>query len=180
MSPQVPEGRRKYRMLLSVLGTAAFLVIVPGLVIGVVPWLTSGWRTHARFPGSVSLRILGGLLILAGIVVLLNCFARFALQGLGTPAPAYPTAHLVVKGFYQYVRNPMYVSVLAALLGQSLLFLSSGILIYALVVLLFVHLFILLYEEPTLRNTFGEEYATYCANVPRWLPRLTPWRADHS
>lgn len=107
--------------------------------------------------------------------MLLDSFLRFALQGLGTPAPILPTKHLVVTGLYRYVRNPMYVGVTATILGQALLFGNIQLLEYGLFVWLAFHLFVLGYEEPTLRSSFGEEYREFCANVPRWVPRLKAW-----
>ncbi len=107
--------------------------------------------------------------------MLLDSFARFAIEGLGTPAPVFPTRHLVVTGWYRYVRNPMYVAVVSIIVGQALLFGSITLLEYGALVWLFFHLFVLAYEEPTMRATFGEEYRLYCANVPRWIPRLSPW-----
>ena len=104
--------------------------------------------------------------------MLLDSFARFALQGLGTPAPVAPPKHLVVTGLYRRVRNPMYVGVLAAVSGQALLFGSVRLLEYALLLGLAVHSFVFFYEEPTLRKQFGEEYERYRASVPRWIPRL--------
>lgn len=166
------------RRVFSVLVTAAFLLLAPGTVVGFVPWWISGWRVHAPFPGFALLRIIGVILIVAGIPVLLESFARFALQGIGTPVPLFPTQHLVVKGFYRFVRNPMYVSVLAVILGQALLLGNVGILEYAACAWLIVHLFVIGYEEPTLRKTFGAEYQTFCSHVPRWIPRLRPWCED--
>jgi protein-S-isoprenylcysteine O-methyltransferase Ste14 len=116
----------------------------------------------------------------AGLPVLLDSFGRFALQGLGTPAPIFPTSHLVVSGLFRYVRNPMYVAVLSLILGQGLFFGSVRILEYGSAVWLAFFLFVFLYEEPTLRNSFGGEYKEYCANVPRWIPRLRPWRGSPS
>jgi protein-S-isoprenylcysteine O-methyltransferase Ste14 len=110
------------------------------------------------------------------VLGLLESFARFALQGLGTPAPVFPTRRLVVTGVYRYVRNPMYVAVAAIILGQALLFGSVALLEYGAVVWLMFHLFVLLYEEPTLRGVFGSDYEAFRAAVPRWIPRLTPWR----
>jgi protein-S-isoprenylcysteine O-methyltransferase Ste14 len=115
------------------------------------------------------------LLIAAGLPVLLDSFARFALQGLGTPAPVFPTQHLVVSGLFRYVRNPMYVAVEGLILGQGLLFGSVGVLEYGIAVAAGFCFFVLLYEEPTLRKSFGAEYDEFCANVPRWIPRLRPW-----
>jgi protein-S-isoprenylcysteine O-methyltransferase Ste14 len=171
------DGR--LRRVFSVVGTAVFLILAPGTFDGFVPWWISRWRVHAPFPGFVTLRVVGVLLVAAGILVVLDSFARFALQGLGTPAPVMPTKHLVVQGFYRYVRNPMYVAVVSIVLGQAAFFGSLSLLMYGLCAWLITHLFVLIYEEPTLRKTFGAEYATYCANVPRWIPRLTPWRAGN-
>jgi protein-S-isoprenylcysteine O-methyltransferase Ste14 len=126
--------------------------------------------------GISSLRIVGALFIAAGIPVFLDSFARFALQGLGTPAPIFPTRHLVVSGLFRYVRNPMYVAVLTQIFGQGMFFGNLRILQYGVAVWLGFYLFVLLYEEPTLRRTFGLEYEEFCANVPRWIPRFRPWR----
>jgi protein-S-isoprenylcysteine O-methyltransferase Ste14 len=116
----------------------------------------------------------GALLVAMGLIGLLNSFVRFALQGLGTPAPVFPTRHLVVAGLYRYVRNPMYIAVVMSILGQALIFGNTGLLEYGGIVWLLFHLFVLLYEEPALRATFGAEYDSFCAEVPRWIPRLTP------
>lgn len=157
----------------SLLGSAAFLVAAPGVVAGLVPWWISGWR--ARPPLSSALPVLGAVLILLGAAGLLACFARFALQGRGTPAPIAPTERLVVTGLYRHVRNPMYVAVTALILGQALLFGHPGLVAYGALVWVAFHAFVLTYEEPTLRRSFPDQYAAYVRNVPRWLPRLTPW-----
>src|SRR5262249_45432439 len=98
------------------------------------------------------------------------------VQGLGTPAPVAPTRNLVVTGLYRYVRNPMYVGVLAAIVGQAFLFGSVPLMGYALLVWLCFFAFVVLYEEPTLQSTYGASYERYRANVPRWWPRVTPWQ----
>jgi len=162
------------RKVWAVLGSAVFLVLAPGIVAGLVPWWISGRGadTHSlEWP----LRGLGAVLIAAGVLVLLDSFVRFALQGIGTPAPVFPTRHLVVTGLYRYVRNPMYVAVFAVILGQSLVLGNVRVLGYAALVWLAFHLFVLAYEEPTLRKKYGEEYKTLCKHVPRWIPRLSPW-----
>lgn len=171
-----PGVEDRSRRVFSILGTAAFLVLAPGTVAGFVPWWISRWRVHAPFPGFTLLRVIGAVLIVAGIPVLLDCFARFALQGIGTPAPVFPTARLVIKGAYRFVRNPMYVSVLAVLLGQALFLGSIGVAGYATCAWLVAHLFVIGYEEPTLLKSYGVEYETYRAHVPRWIPRFSPWR----
>ena len=130
---------------------------------------------HSPFLNFFPIRIAGVLLILIGLPGLLDSFARFALKGLGTPAPVFPTRHLVVTGLYRYVRNPMYVSVVSLIVGQGLLLGNIRVLEYGVLVWLTFHLFVLLYEEPALRSTFGAEYEIFCANVPRWIPRLKAW-----
>lgn len=163
------------RRLGAVLGSAIFLVIAPGIVAGYVPWRICNWHVASPLLGISVLRIVGIFLILAGLPVLLESFVRFALKGLGTPAPVFPTKHLVVSGLYRYVRNPMYVAVLTLIFGQGLFFGSVRVLEYGLAVWLAFHLFVLFYEEPTLRRTFGAEYQEFCTHVPRWIPRLHPW-----
>jgi protein-S-isoprenylcysteine O-methyltransferase Ste14 len=152
----------------SILGSAVFLVVAPGTVAGLIPWLISGWRMDAT---PLALRIAGVLLVAAGLPVLLDSFRRFAVEGLGTPAPPLPTRHLVVGGLYRHVRNPMYVAVVATILGQGLLLGNRAVLAYGAAAWLFFHAFVLLYEEPKLRRTFGAEYDAFCARVPRWIPR---------
>src|SRR5437773_10877783 len=126
------------------------------------------------------LRVIGVLFILLGLAVLLDSFARFALQGLGTPAPPFPTRHLVVTGLYRYVRNPMYVAVVGLIAGQALLLGNRALLFYAIIVWMAFQIFVLLYEEPVLRKTYTAEYEVFCRNVPRWIPRLSAWNAPPS
>ncbi len=140
------------------------------------PGGSPGGNIQSPFLGFTAFRLVGVLLIIAGIPILLESFGRFALQGIGTPAPVLPPHHLVVKGFYRYVRNPMYVAVVSLILGQALLFGSVPTLEYGAFVWSAMHLFVLIYEEPTLRKSFAAEYETFCAHVPRWVPRLSPWR----
>ncbi len=164
------------RRILAILGSAIFLVIAPGIVAAYVPWRICRWQVGPSLLGILSFRLVGMLLIAAGLPVLLDSFARFALQGLGTPAPVFPTRYLVVSGLFRFVRNPMYVAVVSLILGQGLLFGSIRILEYGIAVWLGFCLFVLLSEEPTLRKHFGSEYEEFCANVSRWIPRFRPWR----
>jgi len=122
------------RRILAILGSAMFLVIAPGIVAGYVPWRICRWNLGAPLPGISSLRLVGALLIVAGLPILLDSFARFVLEGLGTPAPVYPTRHLVVSGLYRYVRNPMYVAVVSLILGQGLVFGSIRVFEYGIAV----------------------------------------------
>jgi protein-S-isoprenylcysteine O-methyltransferase Ste14 len=166
------------RRLLAILGSVIFLLIAPVTVVGWIPYWISRWQMQLDFGDFTILRVVGVVLILAGVPVLLDSFARFAIQGLGTPAPVFPTRNLVVQGLYRYVRNPMYVALLLVVTGQALFFGNLHLLEYGAIVWLFTHLFVVLYEEPKLRATFDDEYKTFCAHVPRWIPRLRPW--DHS
>ena len=163
------------RRMVAILGSLCFLLLAPGVVAGVVPRWISHWQMGPPLLGISALRGLGVVLIIAAVPLLLDSFARFAIQGLGTPAPVFPTKHLVVTGLYRYVRNPMYLGVVAMITGQGLLFGNLRVLGYGALVWLAFYLFVMGYEEPTLRETFGEEYRVFCANVPRWIPRLRAW-----
>ena len=163
--------RRSSALLFSFL----FLIVAPGTIAGLVPWWLTSWRF---LPGPLALRVLGLVLIAGGGYLLLECFGRFAVQGHGTPAPIAPPDRLVVTGPYRRVRNPMYVAVVALILGQVALFADLRLAPYAIVVWLAFHLFVLIYEEPTLRRAFPQDYAAYTAAVPRWRPRLRPWRPE--
>ena len=162
---------------IAILGSALFFVAAPSVVAGLIPWWITRWEFLPPFFDLQATRAVGILLIVAGLPGLVDSFARFALQGLGTPAPIAPPRNLVVSGLYRYVRNPIYVAVVAVILGQAVLFADWHLLGYGALIWLFFHIFVIAYEEPTLRQSFGAEYESYCANVPRWLPRLTPWRA---
>lgn len=164
-----------WRRVSSAIGSVAFLIVAPGTVAGLVPWWISQWRIYDPFLGLGLLRWIGIALILAGAAILLEAFARFAWYGLGTPAPVFPTKRLVTTGLYRYVRNPMYVAVTAVIFGQGLLFGNPQVLGYGVCVWLAFFVFVLAYEEPTLRRTYGHEYTEFCAAVPRWMPRLRPW-----
>jgi protein-S-isoprenylcysteine O-methyltransferase Ste14 len=156
------------------IGSFGFLLVTPGTVCGLIPALITGWR---RPEDSVPwVDACGWLLVLAGAAVLVHAFVAFAWHGRGTPAPTAPTERLVVEGAYRYVRNPMYVAVLAVVLGQVLLFASWGLFTYLVILALTVDVFVHTYEEPTLRESYGAAYDDFCAHVPRWLPRATPWR----
>ena len=158
----------------AIIGSAIFLVIAPGTLAVYVPWYLTHW--HFAPPLFPIARVLGAALIVAGLPILLDSFARFALQGLGTPAPVMPPKRLVVTGFYRYVRNPMYVAVTALIAGQGLLFGSVTVLEYGAILWAGFFLFVVAYEEPALGEQFADEYKRYRANVRRWLPRITPWR----
>jgi protein-S-isoprenylcysteine O-methyltransferase Ste14 len=158
----------------AVIGSVLFFIVTPGTVAGLIPWLITRWHAE-QIPLAPLLQVLGSGAVAAGLAVLIESFARFALQGIGTPAPTHPTRHLVTEGAYRYVRNPMYVAVLAIIIGQATLFADTRLVAYGAVVWLACHLFVITYEEPTLLRIFGSAYDGYRSNVPRWMPRLRPW-----
>jgi protein-S-isoprenylcysteine O-methyltransferase Ste14 len=160
-------------------GSLVFLVLVPGVVAGLVPWWLTGWRFQNPLPYWVPLRVGGLILLAAGVVVLLQAFVRFVVEGLGTPAPVAPTERLVVGGLYRYVRNPMYLAVAAIIVGQALALGQPILLLYAGVFAVAVASFVHWYEEPTLRRRFGDQYEAYRRAVPAWWPRRDPWDAGN-
>lgn len=166
------------RLVASIIGTIIFFFIAPFTLAGLVPWAITGWQVKASEFALPAAQAVGTVVTGVGALMLIDSFARFALKGLGTPAPVFPTKRLVVDGLYRYVRNPMYVGVVSAILGQALMFASPALLVYGVLLWLGFHLFVMGYEEPTLRESFGREYEEFCSNVRRWIPRLTPWRGD--
>jgi protein-S-isoprenylcysteine O-methyltransferase Ste14 len=134
---------------------------IPLILLRKGPQIETGFFAFLAFP----LWIIGG-------VILLWSFWNFLIEGRGTPAPIDPPKELVAVGFYRYVRNPMYVGVLLILIGHFLWFKHVSLIVYAVVAFLIVHLFVTLYEEPTLKRKFGASYEEYLKKVPRWIPRL--------
>jgi protein-S-isoprenylcysteine O-methyltransferase Ste14 len=165
------------KMTKAATGTVVFFVVAPGVVAGLVPWWLTRWDVGLDLP--IWVRFIGGLMIAVGVIILLNTFLRFVIEGGGTPAPVAPTEHLVVGGLYRYVRNPMYLAVVATILGQGLLLGRPILLLYGALIWAVVALFVRFYEEPVLRGQFGVEYETYRRSVPGWLPRLKPWHPDN-
>jgi protein-S-isoprenylcysteine O-methyltransferase Ste14 len=171
------EPRASWRELIGpIVGTIVFFCLAPGTFAFWVPWWITRWRMGPPLFGWWVLRPVGAVLALVGLIGLAESFSRFALHGRGTPAPVMPPKRLVVTGLYRYVRNPMYLAVLSIVVGQALLLGSRRLLVYAAVAWVVVHLFVLLYEEPVLRASFGAEYVAYTAAVRRWWPRRRPWR----
>ncbi|HEX8696025.1 MAG TPA: isoprenylcysteine carboxylmethyltransferase family protein [Longimicrobium sp.] len=155
--------------------SAVFFALAPGVVAGAVPWWLTGWRLGLPLGSWLPVRLVGALLLVTSVPVLVHAFARFVAQGRGTPAPVAPTERLVVTGAYRYVRNPMYLAVLAAIVGQAMLLWQGVLLTYAAVTCAFFVAFVKAYEEPTLARQFGEQYAAYRRAVPGWWPRRRPW-----
>ena len=157
-------------------GTAVFFALAPATVAGLVPWWLTGWRLGQPLAEWAPLRIVGALLVVAGTSALVHAFVRFVVEGLGTPAPVAPTERLVVGGLYRHVRNPMYLAVVAAIVGQALLLWQAVLVPYAAVVSVAFVVFVLGYEQPNLERRFGSQYDAYRRAVPAWWPRLRPWR----
>lgn len=149
-----------------------FTFLFPGTVTVLVPYLIlSGSRPAGVDEWSLrhflSLPFIG-----LGAGILFRCIWDFAVAGRGTLAPIDPPKHLVVRGLYRYVRNPMYVGVVLMLFAEALFFWSPELAYYAIGVFSMVHLFVVLYEEPTLRRQFGGSYEAYRGQVPRWIPHV--------
>lgn len=160
----------------ALLGSALFLVIAPGVVAALIPWWLTRWEVHRPLPYGLPVQLVGAAMVAGGTLVLLTAFARFAMEGVGTPAPVAPTEHLVVGGPYRYVRNPMYLAVAATILGQAVILARPVLLAYLAAFFAAVVTFVRAYEEPTLRRKYGDEYDRYRRAVPGWWPRVRPWR----
>jgi len=156
-------------------GSMLFFALAPGSVAGLGPWWLTRWRIRGPMLHWAPMRAAGVILLVLGGSVLIQAFARFVVEGRGTPNPAAPTENLVVGGLYRYVRNPMYLAVVAAIVGQALAMNQPVLLGYAAAVWITVASFTHWYEEPTLTRTFGAHYEAYRRNVPAWRPRIRPW-----
>jgi protein-S-isoprenylcysteine O-methyltransferase Ste14 len=152
------------------LKTLIFTIVMPGTVVGVIPWLMLQGTANPA-PIVPSIWLVGLLPLLLGVALYFWCAGAFTFIGKGTPAPIDAPRFLVTNGAYRWVRNPMYVAVLLVICGEAILFRSVALVAYALLVWGIVHAFVVLVEEPSLRNQFGASYETYLHTVPRWLPR---------
>jgi protein-S-isoprenylcysteine O-methyltransferase Ste14 len=158
------------------LKTLIFTILVPGTVVGIVPWLLL--QSEGVAVGlTLSIWLIGLLPLLLGVGLYFWCAGAFTFTGKGTPAPIDAPIFLVREGPYQWVRNPMYLAVLLVIIGEAILFHSLLLVGYVLLVGVAVNLFVVLYEEPSLRRRFGESYEAYLRAVPRWLPRFSPQTA---
>jgi len=152
-----------------ILNTILFTLVVPGTVaIGIPLWLVGGFA----WPRAGWLTIIGAVAFAVGAAIYFRCAWEFAVRGLGTPAPIAPTKFLVTTALHRYVRNPMYLGVATAILGEAALFRSFHLVEYAAIMLAIAHIFVVTYEEPTLRRQFGESYEEYRRTVPRWIPKI--------
>ncbi len=170
---------------MTALKTLIFTIVVPGTVAGIIPWLLVQGSTGAVLEVP-SVWMLGFVPLVLGVGLYLWCAGAFTFIGKGTPAPIDAPTVLVVQGPYRWVRNPMYIAVLAVVLGEAILFRSfllvgyallvwaifrSFLLVgYALLVWTIVHTFVVTLEEPSLRRQFGASYETYLRTVSRWVP----------
>ena len=151
-----------------------FSILVPGTVGGLAPY----WIAHSgldglmlgKAMGSIVTDLVGIFFTVIGALIYLWCAYDFTFIGRGTPAIFDPPKTLVVRGLYHYVRNPMYVGVLSAIIGQVFIYGSPVLFLYALMVIIMLHFFVLWYEEPVLRKMFGDYYMAYGKQVNRWLP----------
>jgi protein-S-isoprenylcysteine O-methyltransferase Ste14 len=156
--------------MLLLLKNVLFTVVVPGTVAVLIPYRIGSARNTATVPWGF--RQYGALLPLSvGAVIYLRCVWDFAFTGRGTPAPIDAPKVLVVRGLYQYVRNPIYLGVLLVVLGWAVYFDSFAVLLYGAGLAVAFHLFVVLVEEPMLRRRFGESYEDYCHRVRRWVPQ---------
>jgi protein-S-isoprenylcysteine O-methyltransferase Ste14 len=146
-------------------------ILLPGFFGGYLPWRYFGLR-QARIDWSNPADILGLLCIALGAGLLATCIVEFARSGRGTLSPVDPPRHLVVRGLYRYVRNPMYLSVTTIVVGETLVTGSSALAFYLAMWILSVNLFVMGYEEPTLRRQFGDSYDEYTRRVGRWIPTI--------
>jgi len=155
-----------------------FTVIVPGSVTLYFPYSMLVRSAGGLHPANWPIALPAGALVAVGLLIYLRCAWDFATEGLGTPAPIDPPKHLVVTGLYRRTRNPMYQGVALLLFAECLLFLDSGLSVYAGVITLVFHLHVVLFEEPALGARFGSAYADYCRKVPRWGFAAQPFSID--
>lgn len=140
------------------LGSTLFVMVGPGVELGLGPWALTGFEVGDDLPGAWPLRVLGGLLLAGSLVMLAAAFVRFVREGEGTPSPLAPPAHPVRGGVYRWLRHPMYAAAAAGLVGEALLLRQPILLVaaglYALTMVLLVRYF----EDPLLRRRFGEHW----------------------
>jgi protein-S-isoprenylcysteine O-methyltransferase Ste14 len=157
-------------MLSLLLRNLFFTILQPGLVAGLIPYWILGGKLYKRIAEPFQFKqYLGIIVFFLGLVIMFDCIIRFAVQGRGTLSPADPTKKLVIRGFYKFSRNPMYVGVILLLIGEAIFFQSGSLSIYLLFIFIALNLFVMIVEEPRLRKDFGQEYYSYCQKVRRWF-----------
>jgi protein-S-isoprenylcysteine O-methyltransferase Ste14 len=168
------------RTTTAAVGSSVFFLAAPTMVAGAIPWGLTRWHGGHVPAWWLPVQVVGALLVAAAVGVLLNAFWRFVVEGRGTPAPVAPTDELVVGGLYRHVRNPMYVAVVSAVIGQALLLARPMLAAYAVGLGALFAAFVHWYEEPALHRQHGDRYERYRQAVPAWRPRLRPWQPDRS
>jgi protein-S-isoprenylcysteine O-methyltransferase Ste14 len=165
--PFSPQAVNIFVVVRAVVYAALFI----GFVLVYLPGRFLSWSGIAEPATTGASQVAGMIMVTTGTVTALWCVFTFVFIGKGTPAPFDPPTRLVIRGPYRFVRNPMYIGAGMTLAGAALYYQSLSILIYTGVFFLITHLFVVLYEEPTLRRTFGAEYEAYCSRVKRWIPK---------
>jgi protein-S-isoprenylcysteine O-methyltransferase Ste14 len=143
-----------------------------GLLLVFLPARVLEWSGISSIPTMGAWQVGGMFVVGAGSAIALSCILAFATLGKDTPLPLDPPRHLVVRGPYRLVRNPMYVGAALVLAGAAMYHQSIGLLCHTGLFVLAMHGFVVIYEEPTLRQSFGSDYDAYCGQVGRWLPKL--------
>jgi protein-S-isoprenylcysteine O-methyltransferase Ste14 len=165
------------RQAIAALGSTLFFLLGPGTFVGLIPWLVTRWRIHQPLRYWAPMRWLGLILLVGGLTVLIQAFARFVVEGFGTPVPVAAPERLVVGGPYRYVRNPMYLAILAAIVGQALLLGQLRLLLLPAALWPIIAAYVRWHEEPALARRFGADYEAYRRVVPAWRPRLRLFRS---
>ena len=156
--------------IFAVARAVTYAALFIGLIFVYLPGRLLSWSGLVRPEAKGALQITGMIVGGVGTVIALWCIFTFVFVGKGTPAPIDPPRRLVIRGPYRFVRNPMYIGAGLVLAGLAIFYGSISVAIYAGLFLLAAHIFVVAYEEPTLRRTFGQEYDAYCARVRRWWP----------
>jgi protein-S-isoprenylcysteine O-methyltransferase Ste14 len=171
---QVTPGSSNRRRLLAATASAGWFAVTAWVGVVWVPWRLTGWQVTYQTSTWRGAQLLGVALVVAGLVTAVSTFVSFVGAG-GTPIPGALTDDLVVRGLNRFVRNPIYLGVLAIIIGEAMVLGQWSLLVYAMVVWLVAAWFVRVYEEPALLRRFGPEYESYRNSVPAWRPRLHPW-----
>ncbi len=164
------------RRFWAALGSLLFFVIAPGTIVGLVPWSITDWQLRPAFFGFEALRFWQAQHSRSSASSCSSVFRALRVEGLwNARTDRAAEQKLVMTGFYRRVRNPIYVGLVTIVFGEALILGDDRLVVYAAILWLFFHFWMLVIEEPTLERSFGDEFANFKANVPRWLPRLTPW-----
>jgi protein-S-isoprenylcysteine O-methyltransferase Ste14 len=167
-----------FEKILNAIFSISVMILGLGLLGFAIPLWIIDWDVHL-FPLEIDVfRFIGLAFIILGIVGMTAFIWGWIVSGTGSPLPFDVPKELIVRGSYRFVRNPMYVGYLLIVFGEFLFFKSSALLLYLLTLFLFLHAFVVFVEEPMLKHQFGESYEQYCKSVPRWIPRLKPFRGD--